>query len=112
MRWPGSACSTWPPKRPWRCPDDCPSYAPRLADVGWAHGSLVEPPLEADAGRARREAASLLDQAEDIVNAVGPEVLAEVEAEEAERRAEAGDGGGAAAAEVATRPAVRPSSAR
>ena len=34
------------PEAPWKCPDDCPSYSPRLADVGWAHGSLVEPALE------------------------------------------------------------------
>ena len=34
------------PEAPWKCPDDCPSYARRLADVGWSHGSLVEPALE------------------------------------------------------------------
>ena len=34
------------PEAPWKCPDNCSSYARRLADVGWAHGTLVEPALE------------------------------------------------------------------
>jgi hypothetical protein len=71
------------PEAPWRCPDDCPSYAPRLADVGWTHGSLVDPPVEPMPDVP--DAVRLLDSAEDIVNAVGPEVIAEVRAEDAER---------------------------
>ena len=31
------------PEAPWRCPDDCPKYTRRMADVNWAHGSLVTP---------------------------------------------------------------------
>jgi hypothetical protein len=70
------------PDAPWKCPEHCPSYAPRLADQGWARGSLVDPPVEAMPDVPDDEAAALLDSAEDIVNAVGPEVLSEVEAEE------------------------------
>jgi hypothetical protein len=69
------------PDAPWKCPDNCPSYEPRLADVGWGHGSLVEPPMESMPDVPDEEAATLLDQAEDIINTVGPDVLAEVEAE-------------------------------
>ena len=72
------------PDAPWKCPENCPSYAPRLADVGWDHGSLIEPKLEEMPDVPDEEAASLLDQAEDIVNAIGPEVLAEVKSEEAQ----------------------------
>ena len=36
------------PEAPWRCPDDCPGYERRLADVTWTHGSLVVPPTEAE----------------------------------------------------------------
>ncbi|HLH29194.1 MAG TPA: hypothetical protein VKW77_09765, partial [Acidimicrobiales bacterium] len=61
-----------------------PSYAPRLADVGWTHGSLVDPPVEPMPDVPDGEAVRVLDQAEDIVNAVGPEVLAEVRAEDAD----------------------------
>ncbi|MBK9180644.1 MAG: hypothetical protein IPM45_13980 [Acidimicrobiales bacterium] len=68
------------PEAPWRCPDDCGSYRPRLADVAWSHGTLVAPqappePPGLDDGRA----AAILDEAEDIVNAAGPEILAEVQ---------------------------------
>ena len=32
------------PEAPWRCPDPCPAYQPRLADVNWSYGTLVTPP--------------------------------------------------------------------
>lgn len=73
------------PEAPWRCPENCPSYAPRLADVGWAHGSLVEPPLEPMPDVPGDEAAKVLDEAEDIVNAIGPEAVAEARRDD-ERR--------------------------
>lgn len=72
------------PEAPWRCPDDCPAYERRLADAGWDHGTLVEPPIE-DAPASGSEVAALLDDAEDIVNRVAPEALAEARAED-ERR--------------------------
>jgi hypothetical protein len=72
------------PEAPWRCPDDCSSYERRLADVGWDHGSLVEPPVEGEP--EGQDVAELLDQAEDIVNQVAPEALAEAERERASER--------------------------
>ena len=73
------------PEAPWRCPADCPSYRPRMADVGWVHGSLVEPALEEEPGAGGEDVAALLDSAEDIVNDVAPGVLEEVRAEDARR---------------------------
>lgn len=73
------------PEAPWRCPADCPSYRPRMADVGWVHGSLVEPALEDEPGAGGEDVAALLDSAEDIVNDVAPGVLEEVRAEDARR---------------------------
>lgn len=72
------------PEAPWRCPADCAAYQPRLADVNWQHGSLItpatpEPPVDLDLHGA--DVAALLDEAEDIVNAAGPALFAEVEAE-------------------------------
>lgn len=67
------------PEAPWRCPADCTAYAPRLADVNWAHGSLVTPPTPDEP--VGEGIAELLDAAEEIVNAAGPSVLAEVQAE-------------------------------
>jgi hypothetical protein len=72
------------PDAPWRCPDDCPKFAPRLADVNWAHGSLITPATPAEPpGIEDGSAAAVLDEAEDIINAIGPSMLAEVEAERA-----------------------------
>jgi hypothetical protein len=73
------------PEAPWRCPADCPRYERRLADVNWAHGSLVTPktpdePLDA-LDRDDGSVARLLDEAEEIVNAAGPDIMAEIQVE-------------------------------
>ncbi len=69
------------PEAPWRCPDDCSGYEPRLADVDWQHGSLVTPPTPDEP--QGENIAELLDAAEDIVNAAGPGILADLADEEA-----------------------------
>jgi hypothetical protein len=75
------------PEAPWRCPENCPRYERRMADVNWAHGTLVTPTTPAEPlgalDRADGSVARLLDEAEEIVNAAGPEILAEVHAERA-----------------------------
>ncbi len=66
------------PEAPWRCPDDCPSYERRLADAGWVHGSLVEPAIEDEPDvPAGEDVVGLLENAEEIVNEVAPDALAE-----------------------------------
>lgn len=69
------------PEAPWRCPDDCPAYTPRLADVDWNYGTLVTPPTppEPDSLGKDPSIAALLDEAEDIVNEAGPRVRAELQ---------------------------------
>lgn len=71
------------PEAPWRCPADCPKFERRLADVAWNHGTLITPatPPEPDGLGEDDSIAALLDAAEDIVNAAGPAVKADVEAE-------------------------------
>lgn len=64
------------PEAPWRCPENCTGYAPRLADVNWGHGSLVTPPTPPEPP-GLEHAAALLDEAEEIVNAAGNEILSE-----------------------------------
>jgi hypothetical protein len=69
------------PEAPWHCPADCSSFALRMVDVGWTYGSLADamapapsvPEVAPDA-----DIAALLDSAEDIVNAAGAEILAEM----------------------------------
>jgi hypothetical protein len=67
------------PEAPWRCPEDCKRYARRTADVAWTHGSLVEPALEDEPAAPGDDIAHLLDEAENVVNAVVPEARAEAE---------------------------------
>jgi len=68
------------PEAPWKCPEDCPKYERRLADVNWSYGTLVTPPTPPEP--EAEGVAELLDEAEDIINAAGPEILAEVQAEQ------------------------------
>jgi hypothetical protein len=72
------------PEAPWRCPDGCGRYERRLVDVDWRHGSLVTPPTpEAPSSVGADDSIGrLLDEAEDIVNAAGPDILAELDAEQ------------------------------
>ena len=70
------------PDAPWRCPDPCAAYEVRLADRGWHYGRLVTPRTpDEPPGVADGSAAALLDAAEDIVNAAGPTIMAEIAAE-------------------------------
>lgn len=72
------------PEAPWRCPEDCPKFARRLADVNWSHRTLVTPPTPDEPPGLGGEAVTrLLDEAEDIINAAVPSALIEVERERA-----------------------------
>lgn len=75
------------PEAPWRCPDNCPAFQPRLADVNWSHGSLVTPPTPPEPASVGSDpsVAALLDEAEDIVNAVVDRTRAEVDADRSRR---------------------------
>jgi hypothetical protein len=73
------------PEAPWRCPEDCQAYTRRMADVNWSHGSLVSPPTpDEPPGLGEDDSiAALLDEAEDIVNEAVPQVMADVERQQA-----------------------------
>jgi hypothetical protein len=71
------------PDAPWRCPAECTGFEPRMADVAWAHGSLITPPTPPEPpGIDDGTAAAVLDEAEEIINSVGASVLAEVRADQ------------------------------
>jgi hypothetical protein len=65
------------PEAPWRCPEECAAFERRLADATWRHGSLVTPPTPAEPPGLGNGAAEVLDEAEDIVNAAGRDILSE-----------------------------------
>ena len=69
------------PEAPWRCPENCSAFTPRMADVNWAHGTLVTPPTPAEPKSLHEDpeaVARLLDEAEDILNEAGPRIVDEV----------------------------------
>lgn len=70
------------PDAPWRCPEHCPRFEVRL-DAGWTYGSMVNQAAPPDPpGLDDGSAAAVLDEAEDIINAIGATVLADVHAEQ------------------------------
>ena len=70
------------PEAPWRCPDNCPKFERRLADVAWTHGTLVVSPTPPEpVGLDDGSAAAVLDEAEDILNAAGSDIRAQLDAE-------------------------------
>jgi hypothetical protein len=89
------------PEAPWRCPADCSRYQPDLMESGFVVGSLVRPPVEDEPDEPPADIAALLDNAEDIVNAVAPDIARQVQAEDRRqpwwkwwRRRHGGDDGG------------------
>jgi hypothetical protein len=74
------------PNAPWECPNPCKGFEVRL-DAGWTYGSLVGSSQPAPVpGLADGTAAAVLDEAEDIINSVGAQVMAEVDAERSRAR--------------------------
>ena len=69
------------PEAPWRCPDNCPKYTRRMADVNWAHGTLVTPETPAEPVSLGEDGSigALLDAAEDIINDAVPTVIADLD---------------------------------
>jgi hypothetical protein len=74
------------PEAPWKCPDDCPKYAPRLADVGWVHGSLVEPKAEEEPDVPIDRMQEVLGEAEKIVNDIAPDAIREAKKKQKSQR--------------------------
>lgn len=70
------------PEAPWRCPEDCAAFELRRIDIGWQYGSLataVTPAEPAPVTADDASIAALLDEAEEIVNAAAPDILAELD---------------------------------
>jgi len=66
------------PEAPWSCPENCPSYIKRTWDAGWTLGALADTKPDPAAPEVEPEnIAALLDMAEDVINTIGADVLAE-----------------------------------
>lgn len=76
------------PEAPWRCPEDCPGFE-RKTFVGWESGSLAESMTsEPEVPTLDENTSFLLDQAEDIINSAGVDIVAQVKEERARIEAE------------------------
>jgi hypothetical protein len=51
-----------------------------MADVGWIHGDLIEPPIEAPPDVPVAEMTEVLENAESIVNSIAEDAVAEARA--------------------------------
>ena len=72
-KWPGFACSTWRLKRPGAAPQSAPRYEKDVIDGSFVVGSLVRPQVEEEPEIPEGEVAGVLDAADLIVTAAGPE---------------------------------------
>jgi len=66
------------PEAPWRCPPDCHRYERLAIATDFVEGSLARTEVETEPDAAPDDVAAVLDDAEDIVNAAAPNVLAEL----------------------------------
>ncbi len=67
------------PDAPWRCPEECAKFEHRAVDIGWAHGSIVAKATPAEPASVKDgSAASVLSEAEAIINAMADDIAAEI----------------------------------
>ena len=69
------------PEAPWRCPETCSRYEKDIIDGSFVVGSLVRPDVEPEPDVLAAEVGTVLNAAELIVTAAGPEIVAEIERE-------------------------------
>ena len=67
------------PEEPWRCPSNCSRYEKDIIDGTFVVGSMLRPKLESEPDLPEGDVAELLDAADLIVTAAGPEIVAEIE---------------------------------
>ena len=74
------------PDAPWRCPEQCSAFEPRM-DAGWTYGSMVAPPTPREPpGLDDGSAAAILDEAENFLNTIAPQVMSEAGIRQAPRK--------------------------
>lgn len=74
------------PEAPWRCPENCPRYQHDIIDKSFELGTLSRPAVESEPEEPPADVAALLNEADAVVTAAGPEIVAEIESERAGRR--------------------------
>ena len=67
------------PEAPWRCPADCHRYERLALAADFVVGSLARSAVEPEPDAAAADVVGVLDDAEEIVNAAAPAILAELQ---------------------------------
>lgn len=67
------------PEEPWRCPANCSRYEKDIIDGTFVVGSMLRPSVEPEPEMPEGDVAELLDAADLIVTAAGPEIVAEID---------------------------------
>ena len=74
------------PEAPWKCPDDCAHYERTLIDSSFEQGSLARPRVEDEPDEKPEDIQDLFDDAEMIIEAAEPQVLADLDNAQRGRR--------------------------
>jgi hypothetical protein len=74
------------PEAPWRCPESCARYQADIIDGSFVIGSLQRPAVESEPEEPAGDVAAILEEANSIVTAAGPEIVEEIERQRASRR--------------------------
>ena len=74
------------PEAPWRCPENCPQYARTAIDSSFEQGSLARDRVEDEPDEKPEDIQDLFDDAEMILEAAEPQVLADLEKAQRGRR--------------------------
>jgi hypothetical protein len=67
------------PEAPWRCPENCSSFEVSVNDGSFETGSLEHSTVEDEPDDDPNDIAAVLRDAEEIVNAAEPDVIAELD---------------------------------
>lgn len=67
------------PEAPWRCPESCPQYERTVIDSTFVQGSLAREEVEDEPDEKPEDIQDLFDDAEMILEAAEPAVLADLD---------------------------------
>ena len=67
------------PEAPWRCPENCPQYERTVIDSSFEQGSLARDRVEDEPDEKPEDIQDLFDDAEMILEAAEPAVIADLD---------------------------------
>ena len=74
------------PEAPWKCPENCPQYQRTVIDSSFEQGTLARDRVEEEPDEKPEDIQDLFDDAEMILDAAEPQVLADLDEGQRGRR--------------------------